>query len=269
MYLPLDRYREAVGGGESVGVEEGEEAGVAIWSHLFKAVVALVGKIASQKAMYDMYWFYTNQVRQLHSRDTRHQFCPSQHWIQPRLALPLDRPEGVSFHRSRFGLEILADLFSWDPIQDQSLSSLPRSQGVHEGGIRKFWTTPFYQGGFYLPWLCISWDQHSMLQGATCDCVERVAFHHLLWAKGLSFPGDAQSEIHIQHNHSCNAQSLIMILEFWSWSLTLIWYLKCAIRKGSNSCNSQSLIQREKQEQQGDRVNFLQGPSIDLHVRRS
>ena len=42
MYLPLDRYREAVGGGESVGVEEGEEAGVAIWSHLFKAVVALV-----------------------------------------------------------------------------------------------------------------------------------------------------------------------------------------------------------------------------------
>ena len=39
-----DRYREAVGGGESGGVEEGEEAGVAIWSHLFKAVVALVGK---------------------------------------------------------------------------------------------------------------------------------------------------------------------------------------------------------------------------------
>ena len=37
------RYREAVGGGESEGVEEGEEAGVAIWSHLFKAVVALVG----------------------------------------------------------------------------------------------------------------------------------------------------------------------------------------------------------------------------------
>jgi ubiquitin-protein ligase E3 C len=29
------------------------------------------------------------------------------------------------------------------------------------------------------------------------------------------------------------------------------------------------LIQREKQEQQGDRVNFLQGPSIDLHVRRN
>ena len=32
-----------MGGGESEGVEEGEEAGVAIWSHLFKAVVALVG----------------------------------------------------------------------------------------------------------------------------------------------------------------------------------------------------------------------------------
>ena len=44
---PLDRYREAVGGGESGGVEEGEEAGVAIWSHLFKAVVALVRKLAS------------------------------------------------------------------------------------------------------------------------------------------------------------------------------------------------------------------------------
>ena len=39
---PRDRYREAMGGGESGGIEDGEEAGVAIWSHLFKAVVALV-----------------------------------------------------------------------------------------------------------------------------------------------------------------------------------------------------------------------------------
>ena len=36
------RYIEAVGGGPAVP-DEGEEAGVAIWSHLFKAVVALVG----------------------------------------------------------------------------------------------------------------------------------------------------------------------------------------------------------------------------------
>ena len=36
------RYIEAVGGGPAVP-DEGEEAGVAVWSHLFKAVVALVG----------------------------------------------------------------------------------------------------------------------------------------------------------------------------------------------------------------------------------
>ena len=106
-----------MGGGESGGVEEGEEAGVAIWSHLFKAVVALVRKLASA---YSRYLLILNQVRQLHSRDTRHQFCPSQHWIQPRLALPLDRPEGVSFHRSRFFCWPKAGFIDWSTHEIQS-----------------------------------------------------------------------------------------------------------------------------------------------------
>ena len=94
-----------MGGGPAVP-EEGEEAGVAIWSHLFKAVVVLVGSLLTPLpgAVDKSNNCPPYQVRQLHSRDNRRQFCPREHWIQPRLALPLDRPEGVSFHRSRLNL---------------------------------------------------------------------------------------------------------------------------------------------------------------------
>lgn len=52
-----------------------------IWSHLFKTTV--------------------NLVRQLYTRDTRRQFCPEHHWINDRITLPLDRPNDISFRRSR------------------------------------------------------------------------------------------------------------------------------------------------------------------------
>ena len=52
-----------------------------IWSHLFKTTVQL--------------------VRQLYTRDTRRQFCPENHWINDRITLPLDRPNNISFRRSR------------------------------------------------------------------------------------------------------------------------------------------------------------------------
>jgi hypothetical protein len=63
-------------------VSELEAAGdrdVAVWSHLFKTIVSL--------------------VRQLYTRDTRRQFCPPNHWISPKINLPLDRPQGISFRR--------------------------------------------------------------------------------------------------------------------------------------------------------------------------
>jgi len=61
--------------------EQESEEDTKIWSHLFRAVVSLVG--------------------QLHTRDTRRRFCPPHHWINPKINLPLDRPADVSFRRSR------------------------------------------------------------------------------------------------------------------------------------------------------------------------
>ena len=52
-----------------------------IWSHVFKTTVHL--------------------IRQLYTRDTRRQFCPDDHWINDRVILPLDRPNDISFRRSR------------------------------------------------------------------------------------------------------------------------------------------------------------------------
>ena len=61
------------------GLEAGGDRDVAVWSRLFKMLVSL--------------------VRQLYTRDTRRQFCPSDHWISPRVSLPLDRPQDISFRR--------------------------------------------------------------------------------------------------------------------------------------------------------------------------
>ena len=155
------QYREAVGGEER---EEGGEAEVGVWSHLFRAVVGI--------------------VRQLHSRDTRRQFCPTNHWIQPRLSLPLDRPEGVSFRRSR--------IRAYRPFR----------------GLRVFTREELESSG----------------------------------------PPLSTKEVRLA---------------------TVLKELPFTISFGQRVNVFQNLVQRDKQEHQGDRVNFLQpGGSIDLHVRR-
>ncbi len=63
----------------SAELEAASERDVAVWSHLFQTIVSL--------------------VRQLYTRDTRRQFCPTNHWISPRVELPLDRPQDISFGR--------------------------------------------------------------------------------------------------------------------------------------------------------------------------
>ena len=45
---------------------------ISMWSHMFRSAVGI--------------------VRQLYNRDTRRQFCSSNHWINPRITLPEDRP---------------------------------------------------------------------------------------------------------------------------------------------------------------------------------
>jgi hypothetical protein len=52
-------------------------------------------------------------VRQLYNRDTRRQFCPSNHWINPRITLPLDRPQDISFR----GLRV----FTRDELEENGL----------------------------------------------------------------------------------------------------------------------------------------------------
>ena len=73
-------YRHAV---ESVKQEQVEEGGeeVRVWSHLFRSLVLI--------------------VRQLYNRDTRRQYCPSNHWINDKIVLPQDRNQDISFRRSR------------------------------------------------------------------------------------------------------------------------------------------------------------------------
>ena len=118
------------------------------------------------------------QVRQLHSRDTRHQFCPSQHWIQPRLALPLDRPEGVSFHRSRFcSRDLIGELTRSNPGSEPIVPSA--GSGFSPG---RSWKVPDH---LFLPRRLQSALNQILLRatfyasGATCNSVARAAFHHL------------------------------------------------------------------------------------------
>ena len=79
-----EEYQQAV---KSVRTDKDKDEDVTntadtqIWSHLFKTTVQL--------------------VRQLNTRDTRRQFCPENHWINDRITLPLDRPNNISFRRSR------------------------------------------------------------------------------------------------------------------------------------------------------------------------
>ena len=90
-------------GKEDAAEMPNEACDVQVWSHLFRTTVAL--------------------VRQLYTRDTRRQFCPSNHWISDRIALPLDRANDVSLRRSR--------LRHYRPFQ--GLRCFTREELVEEG----------------------------------------------------------------------------------------------------------------------------------------
>lgn len=66
--------------GKSRAGSSGPSAGeTRLWMHLFKSVVSL--------------------VRQLHTRDTRRQFCPTWVWVTSRVALPLEKSGQLSLRR--------------------------------------------------------------------------------------------------------------------------------------------------------------------------
>jgi len=123
-------------------------------------------------------------VRQLHSRDTRRQFCPTGHWIHPRLSLPLDRPGGLTLHRAR--------LRAYRPFR----------------GLRVFTREELETSG----------------------------------------PPLTTKEVRLA---------------------TILRELPFTISFSQRVNVFQNLVQRDKQENQPDRVNFLQGGSIDLHLRRN
>ncbi|XP_034246430.1 ubiquitin-protein ligase E3C [Thrips palmi] len=52
-----------------------------MWSHLFKVVVGL--------------------VQQLHARDLRRQFCPTDHWISKQIVIPMEKPKDFIIRRQR------------------------------------------------------------------------------------------------------------------------------------------------------------------------
>jgi ubiquitin-protein ligase E3 C len=143
---------------------EDSEVDVLVWSHMFRSVVGI--------------------VRQLHSRDNRRQFCPDNHWINPRLSLPLDRPHDISFRRSR---------------------------------IRQY--RPF--------------------RGL------RVFTREELEEKG---PPLSTKEVRLA---------------------TVLRELPFTISFSQRVIVFQNLIQRDKEEHQGHQVNFMQGPAINLLVRRN
>eukprot|EP00092_Neocalanus_flemingeri_P033885 GFUD01036847.1.p1 GENE.GFUD01036847.1~~GFUD01036847.1.p1 ORF type:complete len:1078 (-),score=314.76 GFUD01036847.1:112-3345(-) len=158
-------YRQAVNSVRTVSQEMDDcPTDIAIWSHMFKSVVGI--------------------VRQLYNRDTRRQFCPSTHWINPKITLPLDRPQDISFRRSR--------IRAYRPFR----------------GLRVF----------------------------TRDELEETG------------PPLTTKEVRLA---------------------TVLRELPFTISFGQRVLVFQNLIQRDKQEHQGDRVNFMQGPHIDLLVRRN
>ena len=126
-------------------------------------------------------------------------------------------------------------------MKDKSLPTLPRAQSLYKGGAGKLRTTTFYERGLLLE----HGNQmpNTIRQGKTNCSQVRLA----TVLRELPFT--------ISFEQRVSVFQVIQSLDISTWNL--YWE------------NFQSLIQREKQEQQGDRVNFLQGPSIDLHVRRS
>eukprot|EP00090_Calanus_glacialis_P033719 TRINITY_DN5609_c0_g1_i7.p1 TRINITY_DN5609_c0_g1~~TRINITY_DN5609_c0_g1_i7.p1 ORF type:complete len:730 (-),score=261.08 TRINITY_DN5609_c0_g1_i7:104-2266(-) len=158
-------YRQAVNSVRTVAQELDESPDdIAMWSHMFKSVVGI--------------------VRQLYNRDTRRQFCPSNHWINPRITLPQDRPQDISFRRSRIS--------AYRPFR----------------GLRVFTRDELEENG----------------------------------------PPLTTKEVRLA---------------------TVLRELPFTISFSQRVLVFQNLIQRDKQEHQGDRVNFMQGPHIDLLVRRN
>ena len=159
-----DDYRQAVNSVRNTPEESRDVRDIIIWTHLFKTVVSL--------------------VRQLYTRDTRRQFCPENHWISTGITLPLDRPQDVSFRRSR--------IRAYLPFR----------------GLRVFTREELEESG----------------------------------------PPLTTKEVRLA---------------------TVLRELPFTISFSQRVLLFQNLIQRDKQEYQGDRVNFLHGPSIDILVRRN
>ena len=159
-------YRLAVNSVKKTAAVESEQEvdDVKIWSHLFKSVVLI--------------------VRQLYNRDTRRQFCPSNHWINSKIVLPQDRYQDISFRRSR--------MRAYRPFR----------------GLRVF----------------------------TRDELE---------ADG---PPLTTKEVRLA---------------------TILRELPFTISFSQRVLVFQNLVQRDKQEHQGEMVNFMQGPHIDLMIRRN
>ena len=159
-----DDYKLAVNSFRDNPPELTDNRDIVIWTHLFKTVVLL--------------------VRQLYNRDTRRQFCPTDHWISPGISLPLDRPQDISFRRSR--------LRAYRPFR----------------GLRVFTREELEESG----------------------------------------PPLTTKEVRLA---------------------TVLRELPFTISFSQRVILFQNLIQRDKQEHQGDRVNFMQGPAIDILVRRN
>jgi len=159
-----DDYRLAVNSVRDNPLEITDDRDIVIWTHLFKTVVSL--------------------VRQLYNRDTRRQFCPTDHWTSAGITLPLDRPQDISFRRSR--------IRAYRPFR----------------GLRVFTREELEESG----------------------------------------PPLTTKEVRLA---------------------TVLRELPFTISFSQRVILFQNLIQRDKQDYQGDRVNFMQGPSIDILVRRN
>ncbi|XP_072763602.1 ubiquitin-protein ligase E3C [Anoplolepis gracilipes] len=134
-----------------------------IWTHLFKVTVGL--------------------LRQLHTRDLRRQFCPTNHWIASNVVIPIDKPQDFAFRRRR--------LRGYVPFQN----------------LRAFTREEFEEG-----------------------------------------PPLSATEVR---------------------TLTLLREIPFVVPFNNRVIVFQSLIYKDKAQQQGDHAHFLQGPLIQISVRRT
>ncbi|KAL6424110.1 hypothetical protein ACFW04_009767 [Cataglyphis niger] len=155
-----DDYKNAVLGPTS-GVQCRHDT--QIWPHLFKVTVGL--------------------LRQLHTRDLRRQFCPTNHWIASNVVAPIDKQQDFAFRRRR--------LRGYVPFQR----------------LRVFTREEFEDG-----------------------------------------PPLSATEVRM---------------------LTLLREIPFVVPFNNRVIVFQSLIYKDKAEQQGELTHFMQGPSIQISVRRN